>query len=103
MLNFPLKLWFQNWDYREPGYSWFVYYSTIQISFSDLKKEIGNHSVISIFHFQFENENQKIGSIFWFSFIIWNWKSENWTYFLIFILQSQKRKWKIENRLCRLY
>ena len=32
-----------------------VYYSTIQISFSDLKKEIGNHSVISIFHFQFEN------------------------------------------------
>ena len=34
-----------------------VYYSTIQISFSDLKKEIGNHSVISIFHFQFENEN----------------------------------------------
>ena len=49
-----------------------VYYSTIQISFSDLKKEIGNHSVISIFHFQFENENQKIGSIFRFSFIIWN-------------------------------
>ena len=34
-----------------------VYYSTIQISFSDLKKEIGNHRVISIFHFQFENEN----------------------------------------------
>ena len=33
-----------------------VYYSTIQISFSDLEKEIGNHSVISIFHFQFENE-----------------------------------------------
>ena len=32
-------------------------HSTIQISFSDLKKEIGNHSVISIFHFQFENEN----------------------------------------------
>ena len=73
-----------------------VYYSTIQISFSDLKKEIGNHSVISIFHFQFENENQKIGSIFRFSFIIWNWKSENWTYFLIFILQSQKLKWKID-------
>ena len=43
--------------------------------------------VISSFHFQFENENQKIGSFFWFSFIIWNWKSENWTYFLIFILQ----------------
>ena len=64
-----------------------VYYSTIQISFSDLKKEIGNHSVISIFHFQFENENQMIGSIFWFSFIILNWKSENWTFFLIFILQ----------------
>ena len=36
---------------------WCVYYSTIQISFSDLKKEIGNHSVISNFHFQFENEN----------------------------------------------
>ena len=71
-----------------------VYYSTIQISFSDLKKEIGNHSVISNFHFQFENENKKIGSIFWFSFIIWNWKSENWTYFLIFILQSLKRNEK---------
>ena len=49
-----------------------LYYSTIQISFSDLKKEIGNHSVISNFHFQFENENQKIGSIFRFSFIVWN-------------------------------
>ena len=61
---------------------------------SDLKKEIGNHSVISIFHFQFENENQKIGSIVSFSFIILNWKSENWTYFLIFSLQSQKRIWK---------
>ena len=80
-----------------------VYYSTIQISFCDLKKEIGNHSVISIFHFQFEIRNQKSGSIFWFSFIIWNWKSEISFYFLIFILQSLKRNWKIENRLCRLY
>ena len=80
-----------------------VYYSTIQISFSNLKKEIGNHSVISIFHFQFEIRNQKSGSIFWFSFIIWNWKSEISFYFLIFILQSLKRNWKIENRLCRLY
>ena len=52
-----------------------MYYSTIQISFSDLKKEIGSHLVISIFHFQFENENQKIGSIFRFSFIMWNFIS----------------------------
>ena len=36
-----------------------MYYSTIQISFSDLKRKIGNHSVISNFHFQFENENRE--------------------------------------------
>ena len=32
-------------------------YRKVRVLFSDLKKEIGNHSVISIFHFQFENEN----------------------------------------------
>ena len=96
--NHSIKTWYP-FNYNKKHWScwwpiWSVYYSTIQISFSDLKKEIGNHSPISNFHFQFENENQKIGLIFWFSFIIWNWKSENWTYFLIFIF---KLKMKNEN------
>ena len=56
--TFSLSMHIYNSDGR---HAWFrsVYYSTIQISFSDLKKEIGNHSVISNFYFQFEHENQK--------------------------------------------
>ena len=41
-----------------------------------------------------QNENQKIGSIFRFSIPNDKWKSENWTYFLIFIF---KLKMKIGN------
>ena len=69
--------------------TWCVYYSTIQISFSDLKTEKGNHLVISIFYFQFEKENQKTGSIFGFSFAF---EIENQKKLLFSFLHFEKSK-----------
>ena len=52
--------------------------------------------IYSSFYFSFtfltlQNENQKIGSISWFSIPNDEWKSENWTYFLIFIFKLKMK------------
>ena len=59
----------------------------------------------SITFYTLQIENQKIEAIFWFSIPNDKWKSENWTYFLIFIFKLKMKNgnhWVISDFLFQI-
>ena len=75
-LEWKFQLWFST--------AYIVYFLIFIYAFDFAKSKTSNLVLR-------QNENQKIGSIFWFSIPNDKWKSENWTYFLIFIFKLKMK------------